>query len=208
MERIRTQAKDMFPTIYLTMISMIQALALEVLWSAVSEREYLRAWNSEAVIGWLQVAAMALLLFYIWNAFATTVIRYRWVFSTRDSAVPFVAGIAQFSLIGLIQPGTVHVWFYVFAATMVFFVWFIWRAVRSILSEPDNADVVEVEGRVHTPARPFALALVPVCLVAGGLAQWSGGSGWMTVLLTAITTALVFGLVVANASGTRRALEA
>ncbi|MEE8557465.1 MAG: hypothetical protein V3T14_06220 [Myxococcota bacterium] len=41
-----------------------------------------------------------------------------------------------------------------------------------------------------------------------GLAQWSGGSGWMTVLLTGITTALVFGMVVGNAYGTRRALEA
>ncbi len=96
MERIRTQAKDMFPTVYLTMISMIQALALEVLWSAVSEREYLRSWSSAAVTGWLQVAAMALLLFYVWNAFANMVIRYRWVFSTRDSTVPFILGIAQF----------------------------------------------------------------------------------------------------------------
>ncbi len=64
------------------------------------------------------------------------------------------------------------------------------------------------EAGSHAPARPFALALVPVCLVAGGLAQWSGGSGWMTVVLTGITTALVFGLIVANVYGMRRALEA
>ncbi len=207
MERIRTQAKDMFPAIFLTLVSMIQALALEVLWSAVREREYLRAWDSAALTGWLQVAAMALLLFYIWNAFANMVIRFRWVFSTRDSTVPFVLGIAQFSLISLIQPGTVHLWFYVFAATMVFVVWFIWRVVRSILSEPDNADLVE-SGALSTPSGPFVLALLPFCLVAGGLAQWFGEAGWMTVVLTGITTALVFGLVVANAYGTRRALEA
>ena len=41
MERVRNQAKEMFPTIHLTLISIIQALALEVLWSAVNEREHL-----------------------------------------------------------------------------------------------------------------------------------------------------------------------
>ncbi len=206
MERIRTQAKDMFPTVYLTMISMIQALALEVLWSAVREREYLRALDGAALTGWLQVAAMALLLFYFWNALANMVIRYRWVFSTRDSAVPFILGIAQFSLVALLQPATVHLWFYVFAATMVFVVWFMWAVVSSVASEPDNADVIEA-GVPATPARPFALALVPFCLVAGGLAQWSGVAGWMTVVLTGITIALVFGLIVRNDYSWRRAIE-
>ena len=36
MERIRTQAKEMFPTVHLTLLSMVQALALEVLWSSPS----------------------------------------------------------------------------------------------------------------------------------------------------------------------------
>ncbi len=207
MERIRTQAKDMFPAIFLTLVSMIQALALEVLWSAVRDREYLRVWDGAALTGWLQVAAMALLLFYLWNAFASAVIRFRFVFSTRDSAAPFVLGIAQFSLIDLIQPGTVHLWFYVLAVTMGFFLWYNWRALRSIVSEPDNADLVE-SGVPLTASGPFALALLPVCLVAGGLAQWLGEGSWMTVVLTGITTAIVFGMVVGSAYGWRRAIEA
>ncbi len=75
------------------------------------------------------------------------------------------------------------------------------------MSEPDNAEIVELEAGSHAPARPFALALVPVCLVAGGLAQWSGVAGWMTVVLTGITTALVFGLIVRNDYSWRRAIE-
>ena len=58
MERVRNQAKEMFPNIHLTLISIIQALALEVLWSAVNEREHLWAWNAAALTGWLQAAAV------------------------------------------------------------------------------------------------------------------------------------------------------
>ncbi len=96
METIRAQAKEMFPTIYLTLISILQALALESLWSAINEREHLWAWNVEALTGWLQATAVAELIFFLWLAPVHVIVRFRWVVSVRDSLNPFVIGIGEF----------------------------------------------------------------------------------------------------------------
>jgi hypothetical protein len=133
-ERVRTQAKEMFPTIYLTLLSMVQALAIEVLWSAVNDHEYFWSWNAVALTGWLQATAVFQLIFFIWVAYAHVVMRFRWVVSVRDSVIPFILGVAQFALIGLIHPDRVHLWFYGLAATSCFGAWVALVLVSGVLA--------------------------------------------------------------------------
>jgi len=52
------RARRLVPTIILTVLSMIQAIALELYWGSIRDSDFLWAGGWEAVIGWLQFATM------------------------------------------------------------------------------------------------------------------------------------------------------
>jgi hypothetical protein len=156
----------MFPTIYLTLLSMVQALALEVLWSAVNQHDYLWSRNATALTGWLQAIAVFQLIFFIWVAYAHVVMRFRWVVSVRDSLIPFVLGVAEFALIGLIHPDRVHLWFYGLAFASGFGAWVALVVVRQVWEEPDNADLLAAIGQPR-PLLYSGPLLICVLLAAG-----------------------------------------
>ena len=118
MEMIRNRATDLFPSVLLTVLSMIQALALELLWTRMRESPYLWSGGWDALLGWSQVAAMLLGFLVVWLFYVSTVMRFRWLPSLQDSVVPFGIGILEFTLIDLMGPDSLGPWFYVMAATM------------------------------------------------------------------------------------------
>jgi hypothetical protein len=198
----------MFPTIYLTLLSMVQALALEVLWSAVNDHEYFWSWNAVALTGWLQATAVFQLIFFIWVAYAHVVMRFRWVVSVRDSVIPFILGVAQFALIGLIHPDRVHLWFYGLAATSCFGAWVALVVVRQVWEEPDNADLLAAIGK----PRPFLYSgplLVCVILAVGQgvLTQWYGSTVGLAVSLTGMVNVVLLCLNLWYGRFWRRAVE-
>ncbi len=52
MSSMRDRARAQFPMILLTLISIIQALALELLWSQVTDSAFLYELNTAALLGW------------------------------------------------------------------------------------------------------------------------------------------------------------
>ena len=54
------QAQNQFPTVLLTLISIIQALALELLWNKVSESSFLYEFSTSALIAWGMVSVWGL----------------------------------------------------------------------------------------------------------------------------------------------------
>jgi hypothetical protein len=207
-EKIRNQAKEMFPSVYLTLLSMIQALALEALWSAVNERPHLWAGGSVALVGWFQVVATLQTIFFVWVAFTLLVIRLRWVVSVWDSAIPFALGLAQFALVALIQPRTLHLWFYVGAATACFGAWANLALTRVARREPENADALEVYGRAGAlNAYGPLVGWVVFGLVAGGVTHAMAGAGALSVGLAGVANLLVFGLILWTADAWRLAVR-
>lgn len=51
MSKIRTRAQTHFPTVLLTLISIIQALALELMWSKIIDSDWLLVLDFQALIG-------------------------------------------------------------------------------------------------------------------------------------------------------------
>ena len=84
MNSIRVRAKEHFPTVLLTLVSIVQALALELLWSHLHEADYLFRLSWIAVISWIQIAATVIGIVLIWVIYSGNVIRFRWVPSTGD----------------------------------------------------------------------------------------------------------------------------
>jgi len=73
---IRARAKEQLPQVLLTLMSIIQALALEFLWDDVRVAE--RALRWDAVSTWLQIVADMLGIVQVWLLYTTATMRVRW----------------------------------------------------------------------------------------------------------------------------------
>lgn len=111
MEMMRGRAKDSMPHVVLTLLSIIQALALELLWSGMREADFLFQAGWRTAIYWGQVVATLFGILVIWLVYSTNVMRFRWVPRISDSVLPFLVGIIQFTLIEMHGPGRFGWWF-------------------------------------------------------------------------------------------------
>jgi len=105
MESMRRRAKEHLPHVLLTLLSIIQALALELLWTHLEAADYLFVPDWRTAIYWLQAISTFLGILVIWLVYATNVMRFRWVPSIGDSVHPFVVGLLQFMMIEVMGPG-------------------------------------------------------------------------------------------------------
>lgn len=115
MQSNKERAKELVPALILTLLSMIQALALELFWSRVEASGYLWQWNWEAAIGWLQVLVVLEGILLIWVLYVSFVLRFSWLPSLEDTLLPFAIGLLEFALIDLTAPHLVGPWMLVLA---------------------------------------------------------------------------------------------
>jgi hypothetical protein len=104
MKTIRDRAKEHLPMVLLTLLSIVQALALELLWSYVRESTYLFEMTWTALLTWIQVGTNFIGIVVIWIVYASTAMRFRWIPTTSDSVYPFFIGLLEFILIETLAP--------------------------------------------------------------------------------------------------------
>lgn len=132
------RAKDMLPSIIITVLSMIQALALELYWTKFQSSEFLWHGGWDAIVGWLQLAVMLLGIIQIWLMYVSTILRFSWLPSVQDTVTPFAIGLLEFSMIDLMGPDTLGVWFLVLAMTFSVSVWAAHMIHRQARKDPGN----------------------------------------------------------------------
>ena len=140
MASIRDRATATFPSVMLTVLSMIQALALELLWTRAMESEFLWLGGWDALVGWAQVVAVLAVLLLVWLLYVSQVIRLVWVPSIYDSVFPFGIGIAEFSLIECVGPGLMGPWFYSAAVLLATVTWGGQRIFQRARVHPSNRE--------------------------------------------------------------------
>jgi hypothetical protein len=188
---MRERAKEHFPTVLLTLLSIVQALALELLWSHLKQADYLFEPSWAAVIAWIQVAMTLLGIMLIWVIYASNVMRFRWVPGTTDSVVPFFIGLLEFLLIETIGPTQLGAWFALMATLVGLMNWIAHFTMRKARQEGDN----EVFFRGLNPATlsdfyPPMLSVAGLALAAVYL--WiSGDQGIFAICLLLATGALL-----------------
>jgi hypothetical protein len=189
METMRNRATDLFPSVLLTVLSMIQALALELLWTRLRESSYLWTPGWDALLGWAQAAAMVLGFLLVWLFYVSFVMRFRWLPSIQDSVVPFGIGILEFSLIDLMGPESLGPWFYAFALIYAVSTWANHTIFRRARQDPANRDFFELV----QPAtlRDFVPALVAIAGIGffGVVLHASGSRGWLALVAILATMA-------------------
>lgn len=110
------RAKDLLPSIILTILSMIQALALELFWSRIEDSTFLWQGDLVAVVGWLQLLVMLVGILLIWVFYVSFVLRFSWLPSLEDTLIPFLIGLLEFAMIDLMRPDLLGLWFLLLAA--------------------------------------------------------------------------------------------
>jgi len=139
MDRNTQRARDLLPTILITVLSMIQALALELYWSKLGDSEYLWHGGWQAAIGWLQVIAIFMGILLIWLLYVSTVLRFSWLPAMEDTVIPFFIGVLEFAMIDLLDPAMLGPWFLILAAVFALSTGANHMVMRRARRDPVNA---------------------------------------------------------------------
>ena len=208
MEDVFTKrVKDQLPTVLLTLLSIVQALALELMWERVLDSEHLYTVSFPAVVAWLQLAATFLGVLLVWLIYSTTVMRFRWVPTTTELMFPFLIGILEFLLVALMEPPLLGPWFVVFGVVFVAMSWGTQGTYRRARQDSENESYF---GRI-APAtwRDFLpVAGVAVAMSAAGTYLWlAGPEHWFAALALSGAIAALLVQMYSSASFWRRTFE-
>ena len=89
MNPIRERVKANAPAVVLTLLGIIQALAVELLWSFVMSEPTIYAPSLAALISWLQILSLLAGILMIWLIYAINVTRFVWVPNMSEFVTPF-----------------------------------------------------------------------------------------------------------------------
>ena len=182
---MRNRAKEHFPMVLLTLLSIVQALALELLWSHVRENGYLFEPLVISVLSWIQIVATFLGLVLIWVVYASNAMRFRWVPVTSDSVYPFLIGVIEFMLVESLGPGGTGKWLILMAMTFGMMVRVSHKTIQRARHDGDN-DAFFSQFKPAT-LRDFVpqITIVFGLALAGTYLLVSGDRGIIAVLATA-----------------------
>jgi hypothetical protein len=188
---MRERAKEHFPTVLLTLLSIVQALALELLWAHLHESDYLFEPSWVAVLSWVQIAATLLGVVLIWVIYASNVMRFRWVPATSDSVYPFVIGLLEFLLIDTLGPDEIGLWLVFMALIFGLMQWVAHTTMRRARGDLDNAAFFAD----RTPAllSDFYPQIAVVCVLAsvGAYVIVNGDTGAVAMIALLATNGLL-----------------
>ncbi len=172
---IRRRAKDGLPTVLLTLLSIVQAFALELMWERLAQQDYLYSWSYIAVLGWLQIAASLMVVLLVWLVYSSLVMRFRWVPTTGDSVFPFLVGIVEFALMATLDPEMLGQWFLILAL--------LFGAMTSASQVILRRARLDVENDAffasRAPMKPrgfYSAAATFAGLTTAGIVLWAGGN--------------------------------
>ncbi len=190
--QIRERAQKQFPAVLLTLISIIQALALELMWSTIMSLEFLWQFSLTSLVTWgmLSVALMGILL--IWVLYTTLVMGFVWQPSLRDSLLPFVIGIQEFMLLSFIGIEFRGVWLYVLASLFVTVNWIVHISLRRARKHPANSQYFST----ISPAtwRDFlpSIVIVSIAVILGLAVDVSGNRNWLPLVAIVFANGVLF----------------
>lgn len=200
METIRNRAKDNFPMVLLTLLSIVQALALEFLWDHMRHRSELFNWSFAIIPAWMQIIATFSIIILIWLMYSGMLMRFRWTPSIGDSIFPFVVGLIQFFMIDIMGDKYFALWALVLGITFGAMVAINHNAMKRARRDDANIEFF----RRFSPATikdfvPQIVLVSTMLFLSVSLAVTSGNTG-----LKIFTLALIFVVVGIEANNARR----
>ncbi|MBL4572821.1 MAG: hypothetical protein JKY86_07085 [Gammaproteobacteria bacterium] len=191
MSKIRARALVQFPTVLLTLISIIQALALELMWSKIVESEWLWDFDVQAIIGWGMILGAFLGILQVWVMYSTMVMGFVWQPYLRDSIIPFILGIQQFMLIALIGEEFNTLWLYVLGSIFITGNWVSHSSFRRARQDSEND---EFFGKTNPATlRDFwpVMTIVTLLVAFGIVIDVTQNQTWLPVVAIVFANAIL-----------------
>lgn len=182
MQELRDRARANLPTVLLTLLSIVQALALEFLWAHVRENGPLFEISWLSVLLWIQLLTTFVGIMLIWIVYASHVMRLRWVPTTTDSVYPFVIGLLEFMLIEFLGPDEFGQWMICNSVVFGVMVWISHRTMKR--ARMDGANAAFFQHLESATLRDFlpAVTTVSVGILAGVYLAIANDSGWAAMI--------------------------
>ena len=133
---------------YVTLVSVVQAIALEVLVSRLYAVGLEPSLARDSVMVWLEVALLGQTIFYVWVSYTLLVTVAQWVLRFFDFAAAFAVGIFQFVAIGWIGPDTPRNFLIMIVIGFLAGSWISRSNTGAAARRPENAEVMT--GFPHT----------------------------------------------------------
>ncbi len=193
MSRMRERARDNFPTVLLTLLSMLQAIALETLWGQVRDFDHLYHLSLEAVLGWWLVMLSLAAIILVWVYTAHLAMRFRFEPREFDAILPFFIGIAEFFMIEVARPDSLPQWLIAIAAVFAATQYIMRSMMRRARKDPDNQEFFDIV-LPETPRETLVRAMRSVVLVLVGIwgLMWPFNLATSVVLLAAVSALNIF----------------
>lgn len=190
MSNLRARAQENFPAVLLTLISIIQALALELLWAKITGTENLFRADMEALVNWGMVSVSLLGILQIWIMYSSMVMGFVWLPGLRDSIFPFIIGLQEFMLVSLIDTEFEGLWLLVLASIFLSANIITHLSLRRARQEPANE--LFFRGRKPAKLRDFKWAgSVILTLTVLGIAMTMMDSGNLLLLAAMLLANIV-----------------
>ncbi len=202
--QIRRRAKANFPTVLLTLLSIVQAFALELMWTHINENAYLYELSFMSVLGWTQVVATLLGILLIWLVYSDLVLRLSWVPTTTDAIFPFLVGILEFIQISVMGPTAIGAWFMILAVLFAAMTWITQTTMKRARQDLDNADFFK--GVEPASWKDHLMSIFPILvLLMIGLSIWLlNDQGWFSMMTMVLAVILLANQIRMNHIFTQR----
>ena len=171
MDEKQQRAVELFPSVLLSVLGVIQALAFELLWE--EGLPGVARWRDAGATatGVLQAFAVFQGGIVMWALYASLVLRLRWLPSVRDLVVPFVLGALQFALVELMAPAQLAWWFAVLA--LIFALAIATNYAAYVAAGRLDPAILRGESQVLSSYAP-SLVTVAGLVACAGLVAWTG----------------------------------
>ncbi len=181
MDTIRNRAKDRFPMVLLTLLSIVQALALEFLWDHTRHRTEIFEISVVALFGWLQIVVSLYVIILIWLMYAGMLMRFRWTPTITDSIWPFFIGLIQFLMIEIMGAEKFAYWLIVLALIYATTDFINHKAMKR--ARIDAATREFFDRFLPATLRDFVpqITVVIALLLASSWIWFSGHQGWFAI---------------------------
>lgn len=181
MNDMRERAINQFPIVLLTLVSIIQALALELLWSKIIDSEFLWYFDARALLGWGMLSVSLMGILQIWVMYSTIVMGFTWRPSLRDSIIPFVLGVQQFMMVSIISSTFSALWLYNLAAIFLVGNWMVHITFRRARADSNNVLFFKTRSPATLKDFTWPFLIISMLVIFGIIFTALGGPNWVAL---------------------------
>ena len=139
MNELRKRVRSNVPAAVLTLLGIIQALALEQLWTHVLITDVLYTLTWQTFTTWTQIVTTLIAIILVWLVYALNVTRFLWLPSVYEFILPFWVGFVQVLVIQVLTPTDIGFWFILMGALFGAMIWIAQTTLRKARLDGNNA---------------------------------------------------------------------